>query len=198
MRRHISFMFTSVLCFALLFGASFRVDAQAAGLSFWTTEIEPKRMAIQKDLANRFKASTGIQLEIVPIEESELPTRVVAAAAANALPDMIFVPLDYVITWAEQGILDPKAATAVIKGLGADTFASGPLNLAQAGGKWAAIPAAAFPQGFTCRSCTRYSAGYPKHLEKDPRSCPSPPRSSKALGDCRRHRPYPGIHAAGL
>jgi len=141
MKRHISFMFTSVLGFALLFGASLRVDAQAAGLSFWTTEIEPKRMAIQKDLANRFKASTGIQLEIVPIEESELPTRVVAAAAANALPDMIFVPLDYVITWAEQGILDPKAATAVIKGLGTDTFASGPLKLAQVEGKWAAIPA---------------------------------------------------------
>jgi multiple sugar transport system substrate-binding protein len=141
MRRHSRFLGTIVLVLAVLLGATFGVSTYAAGLSFWTTEIEPKRMAIQKDLANRFKASTGIDLEIVPIEESELPTRVVAATAANALPDMIFVPLDYVITWAEQGILDPRAATDVIKGLDADTFASGPLNLAKVEGGWAAIPA---------------------------------------------------------
>ena len=56
--------------------------AQPAGLTFWTTEIEPKRMAIQKDLAKRFTASTDIEVEIVPVEENKLPTRVVAAAAA--------------------------------------------------------------------------------------------------------------------
>jgi multiple sugar transport system substrate-binding protein len=141
MKRHIQFLGVIVLVFALVSGATFGVTAHAAGLSFWTSEIEPKRMAIQKDLANRFKASTGIDLEIVPIEESKLPTRVLAAAAANALPDMIFVPLDYVIAWAEQGILDPTAATTVIKGLDANTFASGPLNLARVEGGWAGIPA---------------------------------------------------------
>jgi multiple sugar transport system substrate-binding protein len=141
MRRYIRFTGTLLLGCALVAGASFTLNAHAAGLSFWSTEIEPKRMAIQKDLAKRFTSVTGIEIEIVPIEESELPMRVVAATAANALPDMIFVPLDYVITWAEQGILDPQAATGVIKGLGTDTFASGPLNLAKVDGRWAAIPA---------------------------------------------------------
>lgn len=141
MRRHIRLTGILVLVGALLLGAGVGVSAQQAGLSFWTTEIEPKRMAIQKDLAKRFKGATGIGVEVVPVEESQLPTRVVAAAAANALPDMIFVPLDYVITWVEEGILDPKAATTVIKGLGVDTFASGPLNLATVEGDWAAVPA---------------------------------------------------------
>jgi len=141
MRRHVHFVGTVLLILALLVGTTRWVSAHAAGLSFWTTEIEPKRMAIQKDLAHRFTASTGIDLEIVPIEESELPIRVVAAAAADALPDMVFVPLDYVVTWAAQGILDPKAATAVIKGFNAATFASGPLDLAKVEGGWAAIPA---------------------------------------------------------
>ncbi|MBW2064221.1 MAG: extracellular solute-binding protein [Deltaproteobacteria bacterium] len=116
--------------------------AQEAGLSFWTTEIEPKRMAIQRDLAKRFTRDTGIGIEIVPVEESELPTRVLAAAAANALPDMIFVPLDYVIAWAKEGVLDPAAASRIIREMGVDSFSKGPLRLARVdGGGWAAIPA---------------------------------------------------------
>lgn len=117
------------------------VNAQQGGLSFWTTEIEPKRMAVQQGMAKRFKEMTGMGVEIIPVEESELSTRVVAAAAANALPDMIFVPLDYVIAWVREGILDPRAATEVIKELGVDSFASGPLNLAAVEGGWAALPA---------------------------------------------------------
>ncbi|NIQ38118.1 MAG: extracellular solute-binding protein [Proteobacteria bacterium] len=115
--------------------------ARAAELAFWTTEIEPKRMSIQKELARRFSTTSEITVEIVPVDESELPTRVVAAAAANALPDMIFVPLDFVINWVEEGILDPKASSSVIKRLGADTFAAGPLRLAATGDGWAAVPA---------------------------------------------------------
>ena len=137
----IRFLGILVLVIALLIGAGVGVSTQAAGLSFWTTEIEPKRMAIQKDLANRFKDAAGISVEVVPVEESELPTRVVAAAAANALPDMIFIALDYVITWVDEGILDPQAATDVINSLSADSFASGPLNLAAVEGGWAAVPA---------------------------------------------------------
>jgi multiple sugar transport system substrate-binding protein len=128
----------SVLWMGLLLGVT---EVNSAGLTFWTTEIEPKRMAIQKDLAKRFGASTGIEVEIVPVSENELPPRVVAAAAANALPDVIFVPLDFAITWVKEGVLDPKAATAAIKGLGANSFAAGPLNLAGVEGGWAAVPA---------------------------------------------------------
>lgn len=141
MRWHIRLIGIFVLISSLLLAAGARVSAQQAKLSFWTTEIEPKRMAIQKDLTKRFTEATGIAIEIVPVEESQLPTRVVAAAAANALPDMIFVALDYVVTWAEEGILDPEAASAVIDALGVDTFASGPLNLAAVEGGWAGVPA---------------------------------------------------------
>jgi multiple sugar transport system substrate-binding protein len=128
----------SVLGITLLLGVA---EVNSAGITFWTTEIEPKRMATQKDLAKRFGAATSIEVEIVPVSENELPPRVVAAAAANALPDLIFVPLDFAIIWVKEGILDPKAATAVIKGLGSDSFAAGPLNLAAVEGGWAAVPA---------------------------------------------------------
>jgi multiple sugar transport system substrate-binding protein len=141
MKNHIRRLAISSLVMALALGVAGVSQAQQSGITFWTTEIEPKRMAVQNDLAKRFATATGIGVEIVPVEESELPTRVVAAAAANVLPDMIFVPLDYVIGWVEEGILDPKAATAVIEELGQDTFAAGPLHLAAVEGGWAAAPA---------------------------------------------------------
>ena len=128
----------SVLWMALLLEVA---EVNSAGLTFWTTEIEPKRMAVQKDLAKRFAVSTGIEVEIVPVSENELPPRVVAAAAANALPDVIFVPLDFAVTWVKEGVLDPNAATAAIKELGIGSFAPGPLNLAAVEGGWAAVPA---------------------------------------------------------
>jgi multiple sugar transport system substrate-binding protein len=138
MKSHIRMTAIPGLGLALLLGAA---NVDSAELSFWTTEIEPKRMVIQKNLARRFAETTGIHVEIIPVGESELPIRVLAAAAANALPDVIFVPLDFVISWAEEGILDGKAATAVIKGVGIDTFAAGPLNLAAVEAGWAAVPA---------------------------------------------------------
>lgn len=163
MRWNIRLIVILVFGVALLLCAGVGVSAQSTGLSFWTTEIEPKRMAIQKDLAKRFTRATGIGVELVPVEESALPTRVVAAAAANALPDMIFVPLDYVIIWVEEGIIDPKAATAVIKGLGADTFASGPLNLAAVKGGWAAVPADGWGQLLLFRK-DLFAGGAPETL----------------------------------
>jgi multiple sugar transport system substrate-binding protein len=141
MRWLIRMIVTLVIGMPLVLNLAESNVARAAELAFWTTEIEPKRMSIQKELARRFFATSEIAVEIVPVEESQLPTRVVAAAAANALPDLIFVPLDFVINWVEEGILDPKASTSVIKRLGADTFAAGPLRLAAAADGWAAVPA---------------------------------------------------------
>lgn len=115
--------------------------AKKERISFWTTEVKPKRMEIQKDLAKRFEQATGVSVEIVPVKEIELETRIVAAASAGALPDTVFSPLDYIINWAEAGILDPDAATTVIDELVEASFAKGPLRLARFRDGWAAVPA---------------------------------------------------------
>jgi multiple sugar transport system substrate-binding protein len=141
MKSQIRFIAVLALVMGLSLNTARLISAEETGVTFWTTEIEPKRMTIQGDLARRFTDANGIEVEIIPVEESELPARVVAAAAANALPDVIFVPLDYLISWTEEGILDPKAVTSVITGLGVDTFAAGPLKLARVGVSWAGAPA---------------------------------------------------------
>jgi len=125
----------------LLFLSSVAIAAPKERITFWTTEIQPKRMEIQQALAERFAEAAGISVEIVPIEASALPLRMAEAAAAAALPDTVLVPIDYAISWAEKGFLDPAAASTIIDELGESTFADGPLGLARVKDGFAAVPA---------------------------------------------------------
>jgi len=111
-----------------------------ADIKFWTTEVQPARMAKQEEMAKAFEAKTGIKVEVIPVEEKDLGTRATAAAAAGDLPDVIYHTLQYVLPWAEAGILDVDANNAVVKDLGKDTFAPGALNMAKKGSKIAAVP----------------------------------------------------------
>ena len=111
-----------------------------ADIKFWTTETQPARMAKQEEMAKAFEAKTGIGVEVIPIDEKDLGTRATAAAAAGDLPDVIYHTLQYVLPWAEAGILDVDANNDIIKTLGKDTFAPGALKMASAGGKIAAVP----------------------------------------------------------
>ena len=68
--------------------------AGAAQLTFWTTEEQPARIAVQERIAAKFEAATGISVEVVPVTESRLNERVTAAFAAGDLPDVIFHPIN--------------------------------------------------------------------------------------------------------
>ena len=122
-------------------GGQVRESGQPEKLTFWTPEVEPDRLAIQAALTERFTAATGIEVDVAPVEEGELASRIVAAAAADALPDVLFLPLDLVITLSENEILDAAAATAAIAALGEATFAAGPLSLVAVQDQFAAVPA---------------------------------------------------------
>ena len=128
----------------LTFGWSFFVSTYSAlgqtKMSFWTTEVEKDRLNTQRDLASDFMLKTGIEVKIIPVQENLLAERVTAAYAARSLPDVIFLPIDFAIGWAEARILDPVAATEVIEGLDSSTFAAGPLKLARVPIGYAAVP----------------------------------------------------------
>jgi multiple sugar transport system substrate-binding protein len=111
-----------------------------AQLTFWTTEEQPERMAVQQRIAADFTAATGIAVNVVPVTESQLTERMTAAFAAGDLPDLVFHPVNYALGWAEAGILDTTAATEVIEELGRATFGSGALDLVGFGGEYTSIP----------------------------------------------------------
>jgi len=114
--------------------------AMADTIRFWTTEEQPERLAKQQDMAAKFKAMSGVDVEVIPVTESDLGTRATAAFAAGDLPDVIYHPLQYALPWAEAGILDTDAATDVVDGLGTGTFAPGALNMAAVADGYASVP----------------------------------------------------------
>ena len=111
-----------------------------ADIRFWTTENQPERLERQEQMAADFEAATGIAVDVIPVEESDLDTRATAAFAAGDLPDVIYLPLSNALPWVEAGILDSEAATEVVEALGVDTFAPGPLSLAATEDGYAGVP----------------------------------------------------------
>ena len=142
-----------------IFAFSFLFNSSYAGITFWTTEVQPERMKKQELMAEAFEAKTGISVEVIPVEEKDLGTRATAAAAAGNLPDVIYHTLQYVLPWAEAGILDVDANNAVVKSLGKKTFAPGALNMAKKGGKIAAVPVDGWTQMVVYRKDLFAAAG---------------------------------------
>ena len=81
------------------------------------------------EMAKSFESKTGIKVGYSS-EEKDLGSRATAAAAAGNLPDVIYHTLQYVLPWAEAGILDVNANNDVVKSL-EKTFAPGALNMAK-------------------------------------------------------------------
>ena len=108
---------------AFILALTFLTSNSFADITFWTTEVQPARMEKQMEMAKSFEAKTGIKVEVIPVEEKDLGSRATAAAAAGNLPDVIYHTLQYVLPWAEAGILDVDANNDVVKSLGKKTFA---------------------------------------------------------------------------
>ncbi len=115
-------------------------NLSAETIKFWTTEEQPDRLAKQESLAEDFKAKTGHTVEVIPVTEKDLGTRATAAFAAGDLPDVIYFTLQYVLPWANAGILDVDANNEVVNKLGVRTFSQGPINIAKVKGKVVAVP----------------------------------------------------------
>ena len=114
--------------------------ASADTIRFWTTENQPARLAKQQEMADAFNAKTGHTVEVIPVEEKELGTRTTAAFAAGDLPDVIYHTLQYVLPWAEAGILDVETNSDIVDTLMRRTFAPGAIEMAQFDGMTAAVP----------------------------------------------------------
>lgn len=138
--------------------------APVAGKSimFWSTETQPERVARTREILDAFTAKTGINVEIVPVDEGQLPQLLTASAAANTLPDVMFFPLDYAIGWADQGILDYEIAKEVIDSLDPSTFGAGSLDMVAYKDGYAAVPTDGWGQLLIYRTDLFEKAGLDK------------------------------------
>ena len=128
-----------------------------------------------KEIIEKFTAKTGIQVELVGVDEDQFNQTLTSAAAAGELPDVIgSQPLASVRTLAANELMDTAATGEVVAALGADTFDQRALELTKDGDAQLAVPSDAWAQLLYYRKDLFDAAGLPApdHLRRDP----APPR----------------------
>jgi multiple sugar transport system substrate-binding protein len=107
--------------------------ASAGEVTFWTQETEKERMDIIRELAEEFMSTNPeIKINLVPVEENDIPTKLGAAKAAGNLPDLVELGLAPASGYGNEGLLDIIMTTEVIKTLGEGTFSPAALDLLRA------------------------------------------------------------------
>ncbi|MEN8171865.1 MAG: ABC transporter substrate-binding protein [Chloroflexota bacterium] len=96
---------------------------------FWSLEIQQDRVEITNQIIQRFTEKTGIEVDLVLLEENAIDSLMRASYEKRYLPDVVYLPLEFVNSWEEHGILDADAAASIINNLDASTFAPGSLAM---------------------------------------------------------------------
>lgn len=115
----------------------------AVVVNFWTSDNEPKRVAVYRALAAEYEAAhPGVKVNVTPFVESTALQQLESAQAAGQLPDLIRVGLEWVSALDGAGLLEPAAAQAVVEVVGVDDFRDGVLAMVTdaASGQVLAVP----------------------------------------------------------
>ncbi|MFT4028521.1 MAG: ABC transporter substrate-binding protein [Protaetiibacter sp.] len=144
-------------------GCSASEDDEAAAtepITVWTGESQAERIAAMQVIIDAFTAESGIEVELVPIDETELPQLVAAAALAGDLPDVIgSVTLSQLRELQTQELLDTDIAADVVADLGADTFSETALSLTADGDTQLGVPSDAWSELIIYRTDRLEAAG---------------------------------------
>lgn len=143
---------------ALSFSISLVANAQDKIITVWSTEDQPSRLEATQAIGDAWTAKSGIPVEIVPIAEDQFSSLVAASLAANTLPDVLFLGVEFADTFAQEGVLNTQAATDVINALGADTFSALDL-VADGSGGYFAVPSDGWGQLIVYRKDLFEAAG---------------------------------------
>jgi multiple sugar transport system substrate-binding protein len=107
---------------------------------FWSREGNPERVARTQKNIEVFTEKTGIEVELVVVDETAQFTLILVNAAAGTLPDVVHHPAALTSRWVKEGILNPGASAEVLAELGEETFYPAALEEVKVDGKYAAVP----------------------------------------------------------
>ncbi|MEV1044057.1 extracellular solute-binding protein [Streptomyces sp. NPDC049916] len=125
-------------------GDSRRADNR---ITVWSQENLPPRMAATRKVVSRFEKETGITVDLVGVDESQLPQLIMSAAAAGELPDVIgAVPMGQVWQMYGNGLLNTEIADRIVKDLDPGTFNANALALTEDDGTRLGVPSDAWLQ----------------------------------------------------
>ncbi|WP_129113735.1 ABC transporter substrate-binding protein [Halegenticoccus tardaugens] len=124
-------------------------EGNGEGLTFWTTQVENDRKQVIRDLLGRFESQKSSSVQMISIQEDDLPTRISSARASDTLPVVGEFGLSHMQKLGSNGVLSTQAADDVIESIGKDKFYQGVLDLTQGpDGAHFAIPMHGWLQGF--------------------------------------------------
>ncbi|MGD9908347.1 MAG: sugar ABC transporter substrate-binding protein, partial [Mesotoga sp.] len=86
-----------------------------AKLVYWHTQEEESRQQVIAQIVESFTIETGIEVDVVAIEENEMFSRLAAASAAETLPDLIEAGAETILGLGADGLLDTAIPTRFIK-----------------------------------------------------------------------------------
>lgn len=117
-------------------------------ITLWINHDDPSYRPVLERMAQTFQENYQINVEMIQVNPDLLPEFIQSAFVSHTLhmPDLVLIPLEYTIGWAERGILDVAANEALLDGLGRETFDPAGLQLATINGQVAAIPSDAWQQ----------------------------------------------------
>lgn len=122
------------------------------GATFWTTNVEQDRQEVLQGLIGDYESEADGTIEMVPVEEGDLPSQISSARASDTLPTFGEWGLDPMQNLGNEGLLSTDAAESLVNSIGQEEFYEGALSLAtSADGNLLAVPAHGWVQGFWYR-----------------------------------------------
>jgi len=137
----------SLLVTLTLAGCGQGGDQESDGtVTVWTVETQPDRVAIQKEAMEAWAQESGVEVEVVPVEEDQVSQQVSAAALSGELPDAINALSPGIVrAFDRDEYLDRDAAQQVVEALGEERFSPSALELSSDGDELIAVPSDAWP-----------------------------------------------------
>ncbi len=115
-------------------------------LEVWINETSPEHEEALQEMIGEFTQESGIDVALRLISPPLLPELVQTAVLSDTLPDVVLHPLEYSLTWSEEGILDPDAAASILAKIGPNNFNQSALALVDVNSHPSAIPSDGYQQ----------------------------------------------------
>ncbi|MDG4809689.1 extracellular solute-binding protein [Micromonospora sp. WMMD1120] len=116
-------------------------DSTSKKITVWSLEDVADRVTATKAIVADFTAKTGVQVDLVTVNEDQFPSLIAANAAAGDLPDVVgSVSLAGIRTLAGNELLHATANAEVVDTLGRQTFSPRALELTSDDGTQLAVP----------------------------------------------------------
>jgi multiple sugar transport system substrate-binding protein len=137
------------------------VDPVTKRITVWSLEHQPDRLRATEANIAAFTRATRIGVNLVPIGDDELPSRMARARSSGELPDVAQLPLDSLHTYAHEDLLDTTVAEDVLDRLGDETFSQTALSLASQESRIVGVPSDGWGQLLIYRTDLFDRAGLP-------------------------------------